>query len=288
MSLRSLLRQNTTLASSARAFIARPTSTSTLSSTSILTRRVILPAMPVNMSTSGPVAVERPKSTFEDVTWKSFLTYEPELNALAGSKYRHLASDEAVERTKNSLEARGFKVHVVANKDEAFQKVVSLIPAGSSINTAHSTTLEETGITNYLMSSSHPWNNIRGTIIAEKDPIKQGDLRRKLGTTVDYFLTSMTAITESGEIAHGDQTGTKVGGVSFGAGNVIVVAGTNKIVKDEAEAWKRTTEFCLPFVSAYSRRAFKIKEAFMTNYEILRATQNGRIQVVLVKEVLGF
>ncbi|KAF9121901.1 hypothetical protein BGW39_010171 [Mortierella sp. 14UC] len=281
MSLRSLLRQNTIPTSSVRALTTRP-------STSILARRVILPTMSANLSTSAPAAIERPKSTFEEVTWKAFLTHEPELNSLADSKYRHLPSDETVEKTKKALEARGFKVHVVANKDEAFQKVVSLIPAGSSINTAHSTTLEETGVTNLLIAGNHSWNNIRGTIIAEKDPAKQGDLRRKLGTTVDYFLTSMTAITETGEIAHGDQTGTKVGGVAYGAGNVIVVAGTNKIVKDEAEAWKRTTEFCLPFVSAYSRRAFKIKEAFMTNYEVLRATQNGRIQVVLVKEVLGF
>ncbi|KAG0205844.1 hypothetical protein BGX33_007716 [Mortierella sp. NVP41] len=239
-------------------------------------------------STSASVAVERPKSTFEEVTWKAFLTHEPELNALADSKYRNPASDEKIEKTKAALEARGFKVHVVENKDQAFQKVVELIPAGSTVNTAHSTTLEEIGLTNYLIDGKHSWENIRGTIIAEKDPAKQAVLRRKLGTTVDYFLTSMTAVTETGEIAHGDQTGTKVGGVAHGAGNVIVVAGANKIVKDEAEAWTRTKEFCLPFVSAYSRRAFKIKEAFITNYEVLRATQNGRIQVVLVKDVLGF
>ncbi|KAF9905754.1 hypothetical protein EC991_001357 [Linnemannia zychae] len=281
MSLRSLLRQNTALASSVRNLTTRP-------STSILTRRVILPAMSASLSTSTPVTIERPKSTFENDTWESFLTHEPELKVHANSKYRHLPSDETVEKTKKALEARGFHVHVVANKDEAFKKVVSLIPAGSSVNTAHSTTLEEIGFTNLLIDGNHPWNNIRGTIVAEKDPVKQGELRRKLGTTVDYFLTSMTAITETGEIAHADQTGTKVGGVAFGAGNVIIVAGTNKIVKDEAEAWKRTTEFCLPFVSAYSRRAFKIKEAFMTNYEVLRATQNGRIQVVLIKETLGF
>ncbi|KAF9099350.1 hypothetical protein BGX23_002797 [Mortierella sp. AD031] len=223
-------------------------------------------------STSASVAVERPKSTFEEVTWKAFLTHEPELNALADSKYRNPASDEKIEKTKAALEARGFKVHVVENKDQAFQKVVELIPAGSTVNTAHSTTLEEIGLTNYLIDGKHSWENIRGTIIAEKDPAKQAVLRRKLGTT----------------IAHGDQTGTKVGGVAHGAGNVIVVAGANKIVKDEAEAWTRTKEFCLPFVSAYSRRAFKIKEAFITNYEVLRATQNGRIQVVLVKDVLGF
>ncbi|KAF9932943.1 hypothetical protein FBU30_006929 [Linnemannia zychae] len=287
MSLRPLLKQNSVLSSSVRALASR-----SLPSTSILTQRAILSKIPAfngaSISTSAPVNVERPKSTFDDVTLKALLEHEPQLKTSTDSKYFKVPDDETIEKTKKALEARGFKVHVVSNKDEAFKKVVSLIPAGSSINTGHSTTLEEIGITNYLMSPDHPWNNIRGTIVAEKDPAKQAELRRKLGTTVDYFLISMAAVTETGEMAHGDQTGTKVGGVTFGAGNVVVVAGANKIVKDEKEAWKRTQEFAKPFVDAYSRRIFKIPEAFLTNYEVLRATNNGRIQVVLVKEALGF
>lgn len=127
MSVRALLKQNSSITSSVRAFTARPSSSTT---TFILARKVFLPAMPsAPLSTSASIAVERPKSSFGDVTWKSFLTYEPELNALADSKYRNLASDDTIEKTKKALEDRGFKVHVVNNKDEAFQKVVSLIPA---------------------------------------------------------------------------------------------------------------------------------------------------------------
>ncbi|KAF9181190.1 hypothetical protein BGZ51_001961 [Haplosporangium sp. Z 767] len=240
-------------------------------------------------SSTSPVV--RPKSTFDDVTFAGLVKSDPELAKYSDSKYQHPASNETVEKARQGLEAKGFKVHVVNNKDEAFDKVRSLIPAGSSINSAHSTTLEEIGFINYLMEDNHPWDNIRGTILKEKDPAKQNELRRKLGTTADYFLTSMSAITEEGEMAHGDFSGTKVGGVAFGAGNVIVVAGSNKIVKDEAEAWKRTKEFALPGVSAFSRKAFNMSKSYITNYEVLRQANPfapGRTQVVLVKEALGF
>jgi len=63
--------------------------------------------------------------------WKAFLNYEPELKVYEHSKYRNAANNERIEKTKEALEARGFKVHVVNNKEEAFQKVVSLIPVVS-------------------------------------------------------------------------------------------------------------------------------------------------------------
>ncbi|KAG0204497.1 hypothetical protein BGX28_003591 [Mortierella sp. GBA30] len=241
-------------------------------------------------STSDSQSV-RPKSTFEDITFDGLLKSDPQLAPYSSSKYRSPVSDERFEKTRNGLEARGFKVHVAKDKDEAFEKLKSLIPAGSSVNSAHSTTLEEIGYINYLMENNHPWDNIRGTILKEKDPVKQAELRRKLGTTVDYFLTSMCAITENGEMAHGDFSGTKVGGVAYGAGNVIVVSGSNKIVKDETEAWDRTQQHCLPGVSALSRKMFKMPDSYITNYEVLRQAnplEPGRVQVVLIKEALGY
>jgi len=160
------------------------------------------------------------------------------------------------------------------------------------LNTAHSTTLEEISFVNYLIDGKHPWKNVKGVIMAEKDKKKQAALRRTLGTTVDVFLTSMCAITENGEMSHGDNSGTKVGGVSYGAGKVIVVAGSNKIVKNEEEAWKRVTDFCLPAVSAYGRKVFKQPESFITNYQVIRQANPieapDRLELVLVKESLGF
>ncbi|KAF9184240.1 hypothetical protein BGZ51_003485, partial [Haplosporangium sp. Z 767] len=191
---------------------------------------------------------------------------------------------------KAGLEANGFKVHLVYSRGEAFETLKSLIPAGVSVNNAHSTTLEEIGFINYLKGET-PWNNVHATILAEKDMAKQSELRRTIGSTVDYFLTSMSAITEDGKLAHADLSGSKVGGVAFGAGNVIVIAGTNKIVKDEEEAWKRTHEFALAAESARSRDAYGVPASAIVNYEVIRQANPfnpDRIQVVLITDALGF
>ena len=125
----------------------------------------------------------------------------------------------------------------------------------------------------------------------ESDPAKQAEIRRKLGSTVDYYLTSVAAITESGHLAHADLSGSKVGGVAFGAGNVIVVAGSNKIVKDEIEAWKRTETFALPLESARVRIAYGLPASGITHYEVIRKASPfspNRIQVIIVNESLGY
>jgi hypothetical protein len=92
-------------------------------------------------------------------------------------------------------------------------------------------------------------------------------------------------------LAHGDLSGSKVGGVSFGAANVIVVAGSNKIVKDELEAWKRQEEFALPLESARVRIAYGLPASSISNYEYIRQPSPfnaNRIQVILVNEALGY
>ncbi|KAG0045665.1 hypothetical protein BGZ89_005541, partial [Linnemannia elongata] len=204
--------------------------------------------------------------------------------------YTKVVSAERVEAAKAGLEKSGFKVHVVENRAEAFNTIKTLIPAGASVNNAHSTTLEEIGFIAYLKGET-AWDNVHATILAEKDPAKQAELRRTVGSTVDYYLTSMSAVTEDGKLAHADLSGSKVGGVAFGAANVIVLAGANKIVKDEKEAFTRTTEFALPAESARARDAYGVPASALIHYEVLRASNPfnpGRIQVVLVKEALGF
>ncbi|KAF9584404.1 hypothetical protein BGW38_006600 [Lunasporangiospora selenospora] len=232
----------------------------------------------------------RPESTFADTTLAALIEKDSQIAHLKGNAYSNAASPERFEATKAGLEAKGFKVTVAENKDDAFEKLKTLIPAGKSVNVAHSTTLEEIGFINYLMGET-PYDNVRTKILAEKDPAKQAYLRRTIGTTVDYFLTSMASVTESGEMAHGDFSGSKVGGVAFGAENVIVVVSSNKIVKDEAEAWKRMTEWCIPMASAFTREVFKAPGTTLTHYDVIRQanpTNPGRIQVLLIKEALGF
>ncbi|GJJ68209.1 hypothetical protein EMPS_00555 [Entomortierella parvispora] len=249
------------------------------------------------VATAAPVleAVEvaapaHPENTNTNHTFEALVKADAQLAVLADHKYTKTASAERVAAAKAGLEANGFKVHVVNGKGEAFETLKSLIPAGVSVNNAHSTTLEEIGFITYLKGET-AWNNVHATILAEKDMGKQAELRRTIGSTVDYYLTSMSAVTEDGKLAHADLSGSKVGGVAFGAANVIVVVGTNKIVKDEDEAWTRTNEFALAAESARARDAYGVPASAIVNYEVIRKANPfnpNRIQVLLINDALGF
>ncbi|KAG0258934.1 hypothetical protein BG011_002982 [Mortierella polycephala] len=231
-----------------------------------------------------------PKNTNEAETFAALTKSDPQITSLASSHYSKAASADRVISAKAGLEANGFKVHVVNTRLDAFEILKTLIPEGASINNAHSTTLEEIGFITYIKGQT-PWKNVHGLILQEKDQVKQAELRRTLGSTVDYYLTSVASISETGHLAHGDLSGSKVGGVAFGAGNVIVVAGSNKIVKDEHESWKRQQEFALPLESARVRIAYGLPASAITHYEVIRKVtpfNPNRIQVVIVNEALGY
>ncbi|KAG0280507.1 hypothetical protein BGZ95_009827 [Linnemannia exigua] len=221
-----------------------------------------------------------PQNTNVAETFSALTKSDTQITALASSHYGKAASADRVNAAKAGLEKNGFKVHVVNTRDDAFVALKNLIPAGASINNAHSTTLEEIGFITYIKGET-PWKNVHGTILHEKDPAKQAELRRTLGSTVDYYLTSVAAVTETGHLAHGDLSGS----------NVIVVVGSNKIVKDEQEAWKRQQEFALPLESARVRIAYGLPASSITHYEVIRSASPfnaNRIQVLLVNESLGY
>ncbi|KAG0287495.1 hypothetical protein BGZ96_008582 [Linnemannia gamsii] len=231
-----------------------------------------------------------PENTNLAETFAGLTKTDEKVTSLTNSHFAKAASAERVNAAKAALEKNGFKVHVVNTRADAFEALKNLIPAGVSINNAHSTTLEEIGFISYIKGET-PWKNIHGSIVKEADAAKQADLRRTLGSTVDYYLTSVAAVTETGHLAHGDLSGSKVGPVSFAAGNVIVVAGSNKIVKDEFEAWKRMEEFALPLESARVRIAYGLPASSITHYEVLRTPSPfnaNRIQVLLINEALGY
>ncbi|KAF9111177.1 hypothetical protein BGX27_005293 [Mortierella sp. AM989] len=231
-----------------------------------------------------------PQNTNLKETFAELTKNDEKVTALASTHFSKAASAERINAAKAGLEANGFKVHIVNTRADAFEALKNLIPAGASINNAHSTTLEEIGFITYIKGQT-PWKNVHADIIAEKDPAKQAELRRTAGSTVDYYLTSVAAVTENGHLAHGDLSGSKVGGVAFGAGNVIVIAGSNKIVKDEHEAWKRQEEHALPLESARVRIAYGLPASAITHYEVIRKANPfnaNRIQVIIVNEALGY
>ncbi|OAQ23907.1 DUF1121-domain-containing protein, partial [Linnemannia elongata AG-77] len=117
-----------------------------------------------------------PQNTNLAETFAELTKSDAKVTSLADSHFAKPASAERVNAAKAALEKNGFKVHVVNTRADAFEALKNLIPAGVSINNAHSTTLEEIGFITYIKGDT-PWKNIHGTIVQEKDAAKQADLR---------------------------------------------------------------------------------------------------------------
>jgi len=205
-------------------------------------------------------------------------------------KYAKLASDESVEKTKKAMEALSMTVHVFNTSKEALEFLKTAIPDGASVHNAGSTTLAQIGFVEHLKNQTG-WRNLHGEVIAEKDPYKSWELRRLHALTADYFLSSCSAITETGTIVACDLTGTRTGGFTCTGKNLFVVAGTNKIVPTMNDAIARQANYCLPLESARVRVAYKAPQSAITNVVAIHGSNPynpKRINIILIKESLGY
>jgi len=188
------------------------------------------------------------------------------------------------------LEGFGFGAHVVENSAEAMKLVQSLITEGKSFNNAGSVTLHQIGYTEWAINQK-TGRNLHAEILAETDPVKQGALRRQ-GFLCDYFFTSASAVSETGEIIVADLTGTRVAPLFNSANNVVFIIGSNKIAKTEAEALRRLHEYVVPLESARVRVVYKVPESRANNIVTIRGSNPWgapkRIQVIIIKENLGY
>lgn len=201
-------------------------------------------------------------------------------------KYGFPASDADVQRTVEALNRNGIDAHVVGSSDEALNLLKELIPAGSEVYNGSSTTLAEIGFVEYLKSPDLPWKNRHASVVAELDWPKQAELRR-LATTAEYFVSSAQAITQDGQIVGCDATGSRVGAWLFSAKNLIIVAGSNKIVPDLSAALMRIHEYAFKLENVRAQKVYGMGSS-VSKIAILRKEFGPRTTVILVKEALGY
>ncbi len=203
------------------------------------------------------------------------------------NKWDSIPSEKEIQETIKNVQDRGITVHLVKNRKEALEKIKQLIPQGSEVMNGSSTTLIEIGFVDYLKEGNHGWNNLHESILNEKDPKKQSDLRRKVDTS-EYFLASVNAIAKTGELVAADASGSRVGAFPFTAKNLIIVAGINKIVHNLDEALQRLREFAFLLENERAKEAYgmgsMIGKIVIMNKEMFK----GRTTLILVKEKLGF
>ena len=197
-----------------------------------------------------------------------------------------LADDETIEKTSKALKERGIDAIIVNNGEEAKKKVLELIPQGAEVMDVSSTTLDQIGVSKEIVESGR-FNSIRKKIMS----IDQQEMRhamRRMSSVADYVVGSVHAVTEEGQVVIASNSGSQLAPYASGSANVIWVVGTEKIVKNLDEAFKRIKEYTLPLESERMQKAYGMKSNISKLLIIEKEIMPNRIKLIFVKEKLGF
>lgn len=204
--------------------------------------------------------------------------------------YSTLPDTVRLQKTIEAVKARGILVELVETKESALARLQTLIPAGSVVMTGGSVTLTQIGLDALLISGNHPWRNFKADLLAEKDPTKQSAMRLQ-GTLAEYFLGSVNAIAETGELVFASATGSQLPAYAYSSRNVIWVAGAQKITPSVDEALRRVREYVLQMESERQKNVGNKGGSFIGRILIFErepAYLRRNLHLILVNEVLGF
>jgi L-lactate utilization protein LutC len=203
--------------------------------------------------------------------------------------YTKLASSEVVLKVVEALKGRNVEGIVVENKAMALEKIKELVPAGVSVMNGASVTLEQIGFVDYLKDGAHPWNNLHKAIVEEKDPAKQGALRKQ-ALSSDYYLGSVHALAETGEFVIASNTGSQLPHIVFSSPNLVFVVSTKKIVPTLADAMDRLMKHVVPLedVHMQEKYGFNTQVNKIVTFENENPMMGRKVRMILVNEDLGF
>jgi L-lactate utilization protein LutC len=192
---------------------------------------------------------------------------------------------DRVEHVAAALRSHHIEVIVVETGDEARELVLGLVPAGAEVYSGKSKTLEDTGIYAALVESGR-YDALRPRLMA-MDRATEGAEMRKLVAAPDFMLGSVAAITDDGTLVAASATGSQLGAYASGAGRVILVVGSQKLVPDLDAAMRRIREVVFPWENERVRERLGVDTRLEKVLLILGEWQPGRTTVVLVREPVG-
>lgn len=208
---------------------------------------------------------------------------------------KEIRNERLAQKMIKNLKRRNFETFYCPTAAEAVEKVSSLIPDGSSVTWGGSMTIRDMGLTAALHK--------RNLNILDRDQAADRDEAQRIyraAFDVDYYLSSVNAISEDGVIVNIDGNGNRVAAITFGPKKVIFVVGLNKVAQDVNSALARARSTASPINAA----RFDIKtpcqidgichncnspESICNYIHFLRNSHPaGRHTVVLVGEDFGY
>lgn len=203
------------------------------------------------------------------------------------NKWDRLASEESLQKTVEALKENGITAHIVENGERARKKALELIPEGAEVFAMTSVTSDTIGLSKELNESGH-YNSVRETFNKLMQDGKRDEMR-KLGAVPDFTVGSINAVSEDGKVVIASNTGSQLPAYAYGAGKVVWVVGTQKIVGNLDDAFKRVYEHVLPLESDRVHKAYGVAGSNVSKMLVISKEINpNRINLIFVKEVLGF
>jgi acyl-CoA hydrolase len=190
-----------------------------------------------------------------------------------------------LEALADKLRARNFEVVIVQDGAEAKAEVLKRIPEGAVVHSGKSKTLEDAGIFTEFMESGR-YDFVRKATM-KMDRNTQRDEMRKLGAAPDFMVNSAHAVTQDGQIVITSASGSQIGPIASGAGKLILVVGSQKIVRDLDAAFRRIKDYVFPYEDARLREMLGIGTKITRTLILEQDFMPGRTTVVLVREPIG-
>ena len=203
-----------------------------------------------------------------------------------------------IEKTIKALERNKFVVHYFETAAEAVSYLKKRIQ-NKCVAIGDSRTLSEIGVHDALSEVNEDITDIQRPLPGESF---RDTALRTMGR--DVFLTSVNALSQTGEMVNIDGTGNRVAASLFGSQEVFFVLGINKITPDLASAIHRARNVAAPLNSKKNKKSSlnpcatldekcydcgspdRICNALTIYYKMMRNMQT--MEIIIINESLGF
>lgn len=151
---------------------------------------------------------------------------------------RRAALTKQLERVKSNLENNNMNGYIAQTAEEAVQIAQTILKDGATVASGGSMTLEECGMMKILRSGKY--NYLDREAVSDKKALYRQSF------SADFYMCSVNAITEKGELYNVDGNSNRVACICHGPDTVVLIVGRNKVVKDLDEAAAHVKRYAAP------------------------------------------
>lgn len=215
---------------------------------------------------------------------------------------------ESINKLIESLEKNGIAANFFESSAEAVKYLENTLTKGATVTLGGSISVVESGVFALLKNGNY---NLLDRMQKGLTP-EQRENCYKAAIGCDYFFCSANAISMDGKLINVDGMGNRISSIIFGPKKVFMIVGVNKIVETVNEGFLRIKKIAAPkncvrlqcdtpcaklgkCISLTKSDNPDLSDGCMANDKICRhflvsgkQKENGRIEVILINENLGY